>query len=160
VTKQKEILSNNQGSFETRSFTFVDYSQIDSQLAPEGKAVGAICSIDYTNDWTNLSRENYKKKKKEVEMIFRQRLNKLIPGIDDHIEYCEIGTATTVERYTLNPRGAVYGFAQTLKRGGKKIDSPISNLHFASAWTQTGGGFSGAIFSGYLCAMDVIRKTG
>lgn len=159
VSGQKDILGNNQGSFETRSFTFVDYSQVDAQLAPKGKAVGAICAIDYTQDWANLSHEDYKKKKKEAEIIFRQRLNKLIPGIDEHIEYCEIGTATTVERYTLNPLGAVYGFAQSLKRSGKKIESPITNLHFASAWTQTGGGFSGAIFSGYLCAMDVIRKT-
>ncbi len=69
-----------------------------------------------------------------------------------------MGTAKTVERYTLNPNGAVYGFAQTPLRVKTTIKNPVKNLYFASAWTQTGGGFSGAIFSGYLCAMDVIRK--
>ena len=39
----------------------------------------------------------------------------------------------------------------------EKIE-PINNLHYASAWTKVGGGFSGAIFSGYLCALDIIRK--
>ncbi len=34
----------------------------------------------------------------------------------------------------------------------------IENLHFASAWTKIGGGFSGAIYSGYLCAIDILRK--
>lgn len=158
IANQKDILANNKGAYETRGFTFVDYSQIDSGLAPEGKAVGAICAMDYTIDWDNMDKEAYKLRKKEVQQIFCERLNKLIPGILETIEYCEVGTAKTVQRYTLNPNGAVYGFAQTPERGSTNVESPIANLHFASAWTQTGGGFSGAIFSGYLCAINVIRK--
>jgi len=34
----------------------------------------------------------------------------------------------------------------------------MDNLHFASAWTKIGGGFSGAIFSGYMCAYGLLRK--
>lgn len=159
VKTQQDILPNNRGSYAHRGFTFVDYSQIDSGLAPEGKAVGAICCMDYTDDWDTLDRKAYLEKKSKVEQIFRDRLERLIPGIQPHIEYCEAGTAKTVQRYTLNPRGAVYGFAQTPERVKTSIQSPLSNLHFASAWTQTGGGFSGAIFSGYLCALEVIRKS-
>ncbi|MBE0673859.1 MAG: NAD(P)/FAD-dependent oxidoreductase, partial [Bacteroidales bacterium] len=60
--------------------------------------------------------------------------------------------------YTLNPGGAVYGFAQN--PGRKVLDSfkPVENLHFASAWGRTGGGFSGAICGGYLCAFNILRK--
>lgn len=158
IESPSDILNNNRGPYETRSYTFVDYSQIDSGLAPEGKAVGAICCVDYTGDWDKLDPRAYKSRKKEVEEIFRRRLNRLIPGIEGIIEYCEVGTAKTVERYTLNPKGAVYGFAQTPERVASRITSPIENLHFASAWTQTGGGFSGAIFSGYLTALEVLRK--
>lgn len=158
VKSQKDILPNNRGSYTNRGFTFVDYSQIDSALAPEGKAVGAICCMDYTDDWDQLDRKSYKEMKNQVELIFRDRLEKLIPGINQLIEYCEVGTAKTIQRYTMNPGGAVYGFAQTTERVKTSISSPLPNLHFASAWTQTGGGFSGAIFSGYLCALDVIRK--
>lgn len=159
VNKIASIRSNNHSGFKERSFTFVDYSQVDSGLAPEGKAVGAVCCIDYTADWENLDRKEYLQKKEEAAQAFIDRLEKLIPGFREAVEYYEVGTAKTVERYTLNPNGAVYGFAQTPKRVRTVVDIPVKNLYFASAWTQTGGGFSGAIFSGYLCAMDVIRST-
>jgi len=159
VKSLEDVKENNHADFSERSFTFVDYSQVDSQLAPQGKSVGAVCCMDYPDQWENLSREEYKKKKKNAAEAFIARLDKLIPGFRSAIEYYEVGTAKTVGRYTLNPKGAVYGFAQTPERIKREITSPLENLHFASAWTKTGGGFSGAIFSGYLCAMDIIRKT-
>ena len=158
VKTQAHIKTNNHSNYDTRSFTFVDYSQVNSELTTKDKSVGVICCIDYFSDWDKLSTEAYKKKKEEVAKTFINRLNKLIPGAKEQIEYYEIGTSKTVERYTLSPQGAVYGFAQTPKRVRlKKIES-INNLHFASAWTKIGGGFSGAIFSGYLCAFDILRK--
>lgn len=159
VTKQADIHSNNTGSYKKRGYSFIDYSQIDSGLAPDGKAVGSIVCMDYTDDWDSLDKKEYKARKKEVKKIFLKRLNKLIPGIENIIDYCEVATAKTVQRYTMNPKGSVYGFAQTPERAKTIIESPLENLHFASAWTQTGGGFSGAIYSGYLCAIGVIRKS-
>ena len=97
-------------------------------------------------------------KKEYVAAAFIERLEKLIPGFKGAIEYYEVGTPVTVKRYTLNPGGAVYGFAKN--PGRKVIDSfkPLENLHFASAWGKTGGGFSGAIYGGYLCAINILRK--
>ena len=158
IKSMKDILSNNQGDFKERSFTFVDYGQVDSGLAPEEKTVGAICCIDYTSQWEGMSREQYKAKKEEVAQIFMEKLDRLIPGSRKHIEHYEVGTSKTVERYTLNRQGAVYGFAQTPERVMLDPLPAIENLHFASAWTKTGGGFSGAIFSGYMCAFEILRK--
>ena len=53
---------------------------------------------------------------------------------------------------------AVYGFAQTPERMALQEISSIDNLHYASAWTRTGGGFSGAIMGGYICAFNLLRK--
>jgi all-trans-retinol 13,14-reductase len=158
VRTQADIIGNNKGDFNKRSFTFIDYGQIDSGLAPVGKSVGAICCIDYLNDWEQLSEEKYVKKKEEVARIFINRLEKLIPGISEEIEYYEVGTSLTIKRYTLNPAGAVYGFAQTPSRVVNDPASIAVNLHFASAWGKTGGGFSGAIYCGYLCAYNILRK--
>lgn len=160
VLSQSDILNNNKSGFDTRSFTFVDYSQIDSALCPEDKGVGVVCCIDYVSDWEGLSREEYRAKKEKVAQIFIERLNKLIPGIKDIIDYYEVGTAKTIERYTLNPKGAVYGFAQTPERVMSYNINPLENLYFASAWTKIGGGFSGAIYSGYLCAFEILRQRG
>ncbi len=157
VHSQKDIKDNNRGAFQTRSFTFVDYGQVDSRLAPEGKSVGAVCCIDYPRDWEGLSQEEYRQKKEDVAEVFIEKLNGLIPGFRDAIEYYEVGTAKTVERYTLNPRGAVYGFAQSPSRVVMDEIPSHPNLHFASAWTKIGGGFSGAIFSGYMCAIKILR---
>lgn len=158
VRSLADIAANNRDDFSRRSFTFVDYSQIDSGLVAAGKGVGAVCCIDYLADWENLSREEYEQKKEEVAKTFIKRLGEVIPGIEDVIGYYEVGTPVTVKRYTLNPDGAVYGFAQN--PGRKVLDSfkPIENLHFASAWGRTGGGFSGAICGGYLCAFNILRK--
>ena len=158
VQTQADIAANNRDDFSRRSFTFVDYGQVDSGLAPVGKDVGAICCIDYLEDWENLSREEYKSKKEHVAQTFIDRLGEVIPGIRDVTGYYEVGTPVTVKRYTLNPGGAVYGFAQN--PGRKVLDSfaPIENLHFASAWGRTGGGFSGAICGGYLSAFNLLRK--
>jgi phytoene dehydrogenase-like protein len=158
IKTQADILKNNMGDFHNRSFTFVDYGQIDSGLAPEGKSVGALCCIDYLSDWENLSREEYNAKKEKVAEIFKGRLEKYFPGITDAIDYYEVGTSSTIKRYTLNPGGAVYGFAQIPDK--PLIDTSVvsDNLHFASAWGKTGGGFSGAIYCGYLCAYSILRK--
>lgn len=158
VESPEDILANNRGDFKNRSFTFVDYSQVDSDLAPAGKSVGVVCCIDYLKDWESLSKDDYKRKKEEVAQIYIEKLERYIPGFKDAIEYYEVGTSKTVERYTLNPGGAVYGFAQTPQRTKLDALKSIENLYFASAWTKIGGGFSGAIFNGYMCAFEILRK--
>jgi all-trans-retinol 13,14-reductase len=158
IRTQADILKNNKEDFQRRSFTFTDYGQIDSGLAPEGKSVGAICCIDYLKDWELLSQDEYNKKKEETAKIFIQRLENLIPGITSEIEYYEVGTPATIKRYTLNPGGAVYGFAQVPDKPAINFSNIYDNLHFASAWGNIGGGFSGAIYSGFLCAVNILRK--
>jgi len=158
VKCQADIVINNHSGFDRRSFTFVDYSQVDSALAPEGKSVGAVCCVDYPSDWEGLSKKEYRKKKDEVAGIITARLEKLIPGFTNAIEYVEVATSLTVRRYTLNPGGAVYGFAQKPGKNSDYLSVLPDSLHIASAWGKFGGGFSGAIISGYMTAFDILRK--
>jgi all-trans-retinol 13,14-reductase len=160
VQKHADILKNSRGDFRKRNFCFVDYSQVDSGLAPEGKSLGVIVTYDYISDWENLSSQEYRARKEEVAQILIARLDILIPGIKKEIEYYEVGTSKTIRRYTLNPGGTPYGYAQIPGQAGvRRIrqKSPIKHLHFASAWTFPGGGFSGAITSGYFCAEEILR---
>lgn len=139
----------------------MDYGQIDSKLASEGKSVGSICTSDYLSDWEQLSREDYILKKKDVAETFIQRLNDVYPRIKDAVDYYEIGTAKTIQRYTLNPGGSVHGFSQIPSQAGKNRlphESSIENLYFASAWTQPGGGFGAALGSGYMVANKILKK--
>lgn len=161
IKNPNDMLKNYKNDFLTRGFVFVDYSQIDSALAPQGKSFGVICTVDYLSNWDKLSEEDYKNKKENVAQLFFKKLDKLIPGIKEQIEYYEVGTPRTIQRYTLNPGGTAYGFAQTIKQAGifrLPNKSPISNLYFASAWTNPGGGFTGAILSGWFCANEIESK--
>lgn len=158
VGSQKDILANNHSDFSTRSFTFVDYSQVDADLAPGGKSVGAVCAVDYPEDWENLERNEYNRMKADVADIITSRCEKIIPGFRDAVEYVEVATSLSVKRFTLNPKGAVYGFAQNPGKSTKYLSALPENIHIASAWGKFGGGFSGSIFSGYMTAFDILRK--
>ena len=141
-----------------KGFTFADYSIIESELTKEGYS-GALCAIDYLEHWDQLNEDEYKRKKQIVKEILIERLDKVIPGIKGIIVYSEVATPKTIVRYTRNP-GSVYGFSQTVEQAGPKIRSvrkpPIDNLFFASAWAGSGG-FSGAIHSGYSCALKILK---
>ncbi|MDT8400473.1 MAG: NAD(P)/FAD-dependent oxidoreductase [Bacteroidales bacterium] len=158
VKNQADIAGNNHAGFDRRSFTFVDYSQLDSGLAPEGKGVGAACCIDYPEDWENLGAKEYKIQKKRTEEMITARLDNLIPGFRQAVAHAEVATALTVKKYTLNKKGAVYGFAQKPGKSNKYLSVLPGNMHIASAWGKFGGGFSGAIYSGYMTALGVLRK--
>ncbi len=158
VRTQRDILKNNSGDLNKRNFVFVDYGIIDSGLALGEKSVASLCCMDYIEDWDNLPEPEYNRKKEEVTAIFVKRLEELFPGFNNLVEYCETGTSATIRRYTLNPGGAVYGFARTPGTAPFSINNIFANMHIASAWGRTGGGFSGAILGGYLCAMNLLRK--
>jgi all-trans-retinol 13,14-reductase len=159
VRSQKDILGNNHSDFSKRSFTFVDYGQVESHLAPEGKSVGAVCAIDYPSDWESLERSEYMHMKADVADIFTSRLEKILPGFREAVEYVEVATSLSVERFTLNPKGAVYGFAQHPGRSLDYLSALPENVFIASAWGKIGGGFSGAMVSGYMTAIDMLRKS-
>jgi all-trans-retinol 13,14-reductase len=158
IRTQADIFSNNHSDFSTRSFTFVDYSQVDSRLAPEGKSVGAVCAIDYPSDWETLDREEYNRMKADVADIMTERCEKFIPGFRKAVEYVEVATSLSVKRFTLNPGGAVYGFAQNPGKSMEYLSALPENIHIASAWGKLGGGFSGAIINGYNTASDLLNR--
>lgn len=160
VKTLKDVHPNQLGDWSKRSFIFVDYGQIDAQLAPAGKSVGSICAVDYLENWEGLSKEAYKAKKEEVAQILLGRLEKQFPGIRESLEYYEVGTPKTIQRYTSNPGGAVYGFKQSKQQTATKRlrnNFLIPNLYFASAWTFPGGGFEGSIMAGWLAALQMNR---
>ncbi|MCI5123042.1 MAG: NAD(P)/FAD-dependent oxidoreductase [Candidatus Electrothrix sp. AR5] len=161
IRNLRDMQKNHSGPFSRRNFFFTDYSQIDSGLTEKGKSVGTVSTADYFSDWEGLNEQEYKKKKDEIAHVIFKKLEELIPGIQNEIEYYEVGTPKTIQRYTLNPDGIVYGFAQLPQQAGifrLPNKSPVKNLYFASAWSIPGGGFTGAILSGWLCAHEVTRS--
>ena len=142
--------------YEDGCLTF--HSNIDTHCCPEGKSVLIFFMLDEIDRWENLSKEEYKEKKKEEQEKVLRLMEKYLPKIRDHIEVAEFATPKTMVRYTGNERGAIYGFAQTPEQGGlmKRFQpkSPLKGLFFSSAWTFPGGGFEGAIRAAYFLVED------
>lgn len=161
IAGPKDIAANNRGEWSKRGFVFVDYGKVDSGLTPPGKSFATICSTDYSDEWEGLDKKTYNAKKKKVADMFLEKLEKRFPGILARLEYCEVATALTIRRFTLNPGGTPYGYAQSVAQSGMnrlQVRSPVKNLYFASAWSFPGGGFSGVITGGFICATEVMEK--
>ena len=153
-----DINKNHRGEWSKRRFIFVDYGKVDSGLAPSDKSEGVICMVDYLDEWENLGKQDYKAKKEKIAQMLLQRLEAQYPGIKESVEYYEVSTSKTIQRYTMNPTGSVYGYAQTKgQTAGKRFRNNflIPNLYFASAWAFPGGGFEGSIQGGFLAALQM-----
>ena len=148
------------GSYADRPLNFTDYSQVDANLAPDNRSVGSVAFIDSYHNWTGLSDTEYQRKKDHVTDILIRRLTEVIPEIDDAILYSELATPLTIENYTRNPSGTTYGFAQYPDQStfSREFDSPVDGLEFGSAWTNPGGGFTGAILGGASAASNLSSR--
>ena len=149
---QKDILH--------RGIVFVDYSQIDSGLTDESKSFGAICTTDYLEDWKDLTDDEYKQRKEDVLQSYLALLETEYPNIQEHIEFAEVGTPKTIQRYIKTPNGTAYGFAPNNKqffRAPEIVSKELNNLYSVGAWIL-GGGFSPAISSGSMCAHEILKS--
>jgi phytoene dehydrogenase-like protein len=159
VTSLKEFgPTERSGDYSRKGYVVVNYSVIDHGL---GSPTMVICGVDYLKNWEGMSKDEYKQRKEEVMDIYQERLEKQFPGIGSKITYREMSTPRTIQRYTLNPHGTVYGYAPTpkqfLRNRTKLIKPKINNLFYASAWVGVGG-FSSALQFGSRTAKRILRK--
>lgn len=84
-----------------------------------------------------------------------------IPYLSQHIIYKDAATPQTLHRYTLNYRGASFGWAGTpsqLAVPDFKKSSFIQGLYLTGHWTTQGLGISGVVYVGYDIAKMILRK--
>ncbi|NBI30889.1 phytoene desaturase family protein [Chengkuizengella marina] len=148
LSKDYDYLHN--GNYEKANFGITNYYKLDPELSPNGKPVIVLAFIDFIENWPE-NKEDYQLKKEEVTNYFLEQLEAHYPGITSSIEVLELGTPRTMQKYTKNPAGAVYGFAQTVEQSGLlrlERKTPLDQLSLVGAWTRPGGGYQGAAVSG------------
>ncbi len=141
------------------------YSNTDPTCAPPGKSVVVLTFFspyDWENRWRiDEGREAYEALKEEVTERMIKVAETCIPGLRESIEVIETSSPLTMERYTLNYKGAFMGWApipeqNMLKRMKQK--TPLDHLYLAGAWTFPGGGQSACLLSGYSTAQKILKK--
>jgi phytoene dehydrogenase-like protein len=124
-------------------------------VPPDGKSIVALMLASYG------SRAFWKNNKASVLKAFIRRIEAIFPGFSSHIVYQEAATPHTLERYTLNQKGAAYGWSSTpeqLFTRGLTQTTGIEHLYLAGHWTSQTQGISGAAYIGQETAKIILKK--
>jgi phytoene dehydrogenase-like protein len=127
------------------------FSNVDPGMAPPGKSTLGIFTLLGNEGWQGLSKSEYRKKKQALIAVLIQKAETVLPGLSKHIEVCEGGSPATLTKFTANPMGAIYGFAQSVPQSGlfRRFPQryPIKGLYHVGAWTFPGAGYIGTLLS-------------
>ncbi len=157
------------GDFTNPGFAVTLYDNLYKGYSPEGKNTINIMTLQgfgpwekYATDYFAGRKDAYRIEKLRRADILIDRAEKvLLPGLRKAIEVRDAATPLTNVRYTANPRGAIYGWDQTLDDSGASRfpqRTPLRNLYLAGAWTFPGGGYGACIPSGLLCFAEIMKS--
>ncbi len=153
------------GDISKISFGAANYSKANPNAAPKGKNTIVLCALmsaEVYNNWMkDEPYEKYKALKMSIARTMIKKLEQYLPGISSHIEVMEVSTPRTNERYTLNPGGSLFGWANTVEQSmwnRLPQETPIDNLYLAGAWTLPCGGQSVVLMSGYMAANLILQQ--
>jgi prolycopene isomerase len=140
-------------------------TMLDPSLAPPGRHVLSVLinvPYHYQGRWGGGDPEAYRRIKKDFsQKIVRQLDSKLIPGLRDHLLFYEAATPLTLERYTGNELGAMYGLASTPQQVGNlrpPHQTSIPGLYQVGHYTRPSHGIVGASLSGFIAARIILKK--
>ncbi len=154
-----------EGNPEKSLFGLINYTAKDPSNVAKGKCVIAIVSMlpyNYMDNWQiDKGYDAYDALKKKIAKVYIKRAEKYLPGLSKHIEVMEVGTPRTMERYTSNPTGTIFGYEYNREQSMLKRlpqTTPIENLYLAGAWTFPGGGQSAVLISGSMAADTILGE--
>jgi len=145
------------------------YDNIDSDYSPKGKNTINLMTLQgydhwdkYRADYSAGDKKAYRKEKERMAAILIAKAEKaLLPGLAEAIQVKEVGTPLTNLRYTGHPRGAIYGWDQTVNNSGNARvghTTPVKNLYMAGAWSRPGHGYGAVIPSGVECFAEIAKS--
>jgi len=148
-------------------FGLTVYDNLYPDASPKGKntlniivAQGYDYWKKYETDYFYGNKDAYTKEKTRLADILIDKIEKtLLPGLRKAIEVVEVATPLTNLRFTGHPRGAMYGWDQTVGNSGNSRfpqKTPIKNLYLSGAWTFPGHGYGACVPSGLACFSQVM----
>lgn len=133
-------------------------TMIDPTLAPEGEhliCVVMLVPYEVATSWRT--------EKGEYQDALLRQLEVVLPGLGDHLTFAEGASPRTMERYTLNHLGALYGWEPTPENTGVGRlghRTPVDGLLLSGHWTKPGGGLVPVTVSGVQTAQLVLGDPG
>ena len=146
------------------------YLSFQSLKDPKATAHTAeiIAFLDYESveawkdkPWRNRG-EDYDALKHRIAEGLLEFVDRRYPGFRNLVDYCEVSTPLTVERFTGHPRGSVYGVPATPARFEQpylKVATPLRNLYLTGADVASPG-IMGAMMGGVATTARLLGPTG
>lgn len=147
----------------------------ESPSAPAGKSTLTLqtySSFAWQNHWHNGGDSHkrtaaYKQFKNDVGMELVGLAENLLPGLRDDIDYFEVGTPLSSERFSLNTDGSTGGWCYDDKESFvwrlpqlNRIKTPVKNLRCAGHYALWPGGVISAALCGRIVANQLQGKGG
>jgi phytoene dehydrogenase-like protein len=147
----------------------------ESPSAPSGKSTLTLqtySSFAWEDHWRNRSdshkrTKEYKAFKDEVGMELVELAEHMVPGLRDAIDYYEVGTPLSSERFTLNTDGSTGGWCYDDQESFvwrlpqlNRIKTPVANLRCAGHYALWPGGVISAALCGRIVANQLQGKSG
>ena len=158
--QQKDILSGD-----VFAGLFISCTTLKDPISFDGKhhTLEVITYINYDafSEFKNEDKERspaYLKFKEQLTEKFLKSLEKILPGVRNHIVHKNLGTPMTNEYYINSTKGNVYGTEKSLKYIGPfayKAKSEIENLYMCGA-SIVSHGVAGAGYSGVQTAAAIL----
>ncbi|MCZ6782700.1 MAG: NAD(P)/FAD-dependent oxidoreductase [Proteobacteria bacterium] len=129
----------------------------DPTLAPRGEHLMILTTLVPTTPTRHWGDE-----KERFTQAMLRAADERFPGLTSRLTFAEGATPRTMERYTRNTDGAIYGWAVSpgqVGPGRPANRTPIRGLLLAGHWTQPGGGVYGVVTSGVGAAREALGFT-
>jgi len=118
----------------------------------------------YEENWRSeagkVRGEAYRELKKRVEAAVLSRISAHLGGdFMSAVEYHELSTPITFERYTYSQNGSYMGWSIEEQKYGKfmKQRTAIKDLFLVGQWVFPGFGIAGVMASGYYLAKEILK---
>ena len=138
---------------------------LDPSLAPPRQhLIKVLVNVPYHHQeaWGKGDPKKSRRIKEEFSQKILQQLEaKLVPDLRSHLLFYEAATPLTLERYTGNEMGAMYGLASTPQQIGNlrpSLQTPIPGLFQVGHYTRPSHGIVGASLSGLFAARMILQN--
>ena len=158
-----------------RMWVALNHFGSESPSAPAGKSALTLqtySSYQWENYWRNgggtfkRTRE-YRELKHQVGMELIELAENLVPGLRDRIEYMEVGSPLSIERFSLNTNGSTGGWCYDDQESLvwrlpalNRIKTPVPNVLAAGHYALWPGGVISAALAGRIVANTLSGKSG
>jgi phytoene dehydrogenase-like protein len=126
----------------------------DPTLAPPGEQLFTLTTL-----MPYAPAERWRRDKEATTERLLAAADRRVPGLRTATTFAEGGTPRTMERYSRNEAGAIYGWALSPDQvgpGRPAAETPLPGLLLAGHWARPGGGVYGVMDSGVEAARTAL----